>query len=210
MVVAGEILEDGDGDADLELPDQPPELGPDKLFEVEAKSVETEIKRLVEMGVLVSAEGADLEVAEKVSTRFVMDWRWRDNQWQRRTRLVARDYAWINLNRTDTFALAGGQTFLRLVPYIVQLEGWKLETLDAKDAYLMCPQKKRVRVTVDREIAEALGIPRDWLLGRIFQVKDRAQQNGVNTSRRSLRTQASFNVPKHLQFGATTTIRSHC
>ena len=50
MVVAGELLEDGD--ADLELPDQPPDLGPDELFEVEAKSIETEIKRLVDMGVL--------------------------------------------------------------------------------------------------------------------------------------------------------------
>ena len=46
MVVAGEILEDGD--AELELPDQAPELCPEELVEVEAKSIETEIKRLVE------------------------------------------------------------------------------------------------------------------------------------------------------------------
>ena len=166
MVVAGELLEDGD--ADLELPDQPPDLGPDELFEVEAKSIETEIKRLVDMGVLVNAEGADLETAEKLSTRFVMDWRWRDNQWQRRARLVARDYAWINPNRTDTFAPAGGQSLLRLIPCIAQLKGWKLATLDVKDAYLMCPQKKNIRVTVDKEVAEALQIPRDWLLGRVL------------------------------------------
>ena len=44
---------------------------------------------------LMSAEGADLEEAEKLSTRFVMDWRWRNNQRQRRARLVVRDYyAW--------------------------------------------------------------------------------------------------------------------
>ena len=73
MVVAGELLEDGD--ADLELPDQPPTLSPDELFNVEAKSIEKEIKRLVEMGVLVSAEGANLDNAEKLTTRFVLDWR---------------------------------------------------------------------------------------------------------------------------------------
>eukprot|EP00435_Cladocopium_sp_Y103_P034981 s351_g9.t1 len=174
MVVAGELLEDGD--ADLELPDQPPELSPDELFELEAKSIETEIKRLVDMGVLMSADGADLGEAEKLSTRFVMDWRWRDNKWQRRARLVARDYAWINPNRTDTFAFAGGQSLLRLVPCIAQLNGWKVATLDVKDAYLMCPQKKLVRVTVEKEVAETLNIPRDWLLGRVLP----GQQEGAS------------------------------
>lgn len=71
---------------------------------MEAESIKTEVQRLVEMGVLVSAEGADLGDVEKLSTRFVMDRRWRNNKWQRRARLVARDDAWINPNRTDTFA----------------------------------------------------------------------------------------------------------
>ena len=69
---------------------------------------------------------------------------------------MARDYAWINPNRTDTFAPAGGQSLLRLIPCIAQLNGWKLVTLDVKDAYLMCPQKKRIRVTVDKDVAETL------------------------------------------------------
>ena len=112
MVVSGDLL--ADGDADLELPEQPPDLTPDELFQVEAESIKTEVQRLVEMGVLVSAEGADLEGVEKLSTRFVMDWRWRDNKWQRRARLLSRDDAWMNPNRTDTFAPAGGQSLLRL------------------------------------------------------------------------------------------------
>ena len=32
----------------------------------------------------------------------------------------------------------------------------------------MCPQKKRIRVTVDKDVAETLQIPRDWLLGRVL------------------------------------------
>ena len=166
MVVSGQILEDGD--QDLEFPSQPPELSPHELFEIEAKSIETEINRLLEMGVLRSAVGADLSQVEKLSTRFVMDWRWRDGEWKRRARLVARDYAWINPNRTDTFAPAGGQSLLRLVPCIAQLNGWSLATLDVKDAYLMCPQKKNVKVTVEKAVADALGIPQEWILGRVL------------------------------------------
>ena len=80
---------------------------------------------------------------------------------------MARDYAWINPNRTDAFAPAGGQSLLRLIPCITQFNGWELATLDVKDAYLMFPQKKRIRVTVGKDVAETLQIPRDWLLGRV-------------------------------------------
>ena len=66
MVVSGDLLEDGDGD--LELPAQPPDLAPHELFQVEAESIKTGMQRLVEMGVLVSAEGADFMDAEKLST----------------------------------------------------------------------------------------------------------------------------------------------
>ena len=165
-MVSGEVLEDGD--MDLQFPDPPPDLSPDELFEVEAQSIKKELTRLVEMGVLQSADGVDLTDVEKLSTRFVMDWRWREDQWQRRARLVARDYAWINPNRTDTFAPAGGQSLLRVVPAIAQLNGWNIATLDVKDAYLMCPQKKKVKVSVDKAVADSLQIPQDWILGRVL------------------------------------------
>eukprot|EP00435_Cladocopium_sp_Y103_P075649 s444_g61.t1 len=62
MVFSGVLLEDGD--LDLEFPED--------LFNV--KSIKTEIERLLEMGVLVSAGGVDLEKFEKLSTHFLMDW----------------------------------------------------------------------------------------------------------------------------------------
>ena len=67
-----------------------------------------------------------------------------------------RDYARINPNRTDTFALAGKQSLLHLILCIAQLKGWKLVTLDVKDTYLMCPQRKRVRIIMDKEVVNAL------------------------------------------------------
>ena len=38
MVIAGELLEDGD--LDLTFPDRPPDLDPETLFEIEIKAVE--------------------------------------------------------------------------------------------------------------------------------------------------------------------------
>ena len=48
-----------------------------------------------------------------------------------------QDYARINPNRTDTFAPAGGQSLLRLIPCIAQLNGWKLENFGRVFSFLM-------------------------------------------------------------------------
>ena len=166
VVVAGELLEDGD--LDLTFPDRPPELDPETLFKVESKAVETELMRLMEMGVLQHPGDQDLSGVETLSTKFVLDWRWRDEKWNRRARLVARGFAWLDPNRTDTFAPAGGQSLLRIIPALAQVRGWKLATVDVKDAYLMCPQPKHIKVTLDKKVAEALNIPRDWILGKVL------------------------------------------
>ena len=71
MVIAGELLEDGD--LDLTFPDRPPDLDPETLFEIETKAVETEITRLVEMGVLQHPGDQDLSGVETLSTKFVLD-----------------------------------------------------------------------------------------------------------------------------------------
>ena len=87
-VLSGELE---DGHADLELPEHLPDRGLDEMFELEVKSIETEFHR--EIVVPVSAESVDLKKMEKLSTSFMIDWRWRkNNQWQRRSRLVARDH----------------------------------------------------------------------------------------------------------------------
>ena len=71
MVIAGELLEDGD--LDLTFPDRPPDFDPDTLFEIETKAVETEITRLVEMGFLQYPGDQDLSGVETLSTKFVLD-----------------------------------------------------------------------------------------------------------------------------------------
>ena len=69
---------------------------------------------------------------------------------------------------TDVFAPAGGHSLLRLVPAICQVKGWKMITMDVKDAYLMCAQPRKVKVSLDKALAEGLGLQQEWILGRIL------------------------------------------
>ena len=118
---------------------------------------------------LPPAKHDDLEEVPLLTTKLVMDWRWRENKWTRRERLVARDFAWRDPNRTDVFAPAG---FLAEVGSS-DLSGQRLEddheiTMDVKDAYLMCAQPKKVKVSLDKALAERLGLQQEWILGRIL------------------------------------------
>ena len=125
---------------------------------MEAQAAEKEVMRLIDMGVLVkSREGQSLENVNTLTTKMVLDWRKREGEWTRRARLVARDYAWIDPNRADVFAPAGGQSLIRIIPALAQLNGCSLKVLDVKDAYLMCPQPREVKVTLDQHLAQRLG-----------------------------------------------------
>ena len=167
MVVAGELLYDGD--EGLEFPDQPPELPEAELAEIEDEATKEEIQRLIGMTVLLPpAKHDDLEDIPLLTTKLVMGWRWRENKWKRRARLVARDFAWCDPNRTDVFAPAGGHSLLRLVPAICQVKGRKMIAMDVKDAYLMCAQPRKVKVSLDKALAERLGLQQEWILGRIL------------------------------------------
>ena len=165
-VVGGEVLEDGD--LDLEFPDKPPELNAYDLFEVEANAADTELLRLIDLGVLCKVKDENLEEFAVLQTRLVYDWRFRDGKWIRRARLVAKDFNWMDPNRTDVFAPAGGQSLLRVIPAVAQLKGWKLITVDVKDAYLTCDQPRKVKVVLENALATKLGLPREWILGKVL------------------------------------------
>ena len=51
-----------------------------------------EITRLLEMDVLQEPTNEDLEDGVVLSTRSVMDWRFREQRWRRRCRFVAREF----------------------------------------------------------------------------------------------------------------------
>lgn len=163
MVVEGELLED------VEFPDKPPELPPDELAEIENRAAETEIQRLIETGVLRAARAdEDLASTPTLTTRLVCDWRIRDGAWQRRARLVARDFNWLDPNRSDTFAPTGTQSTVRLIPVLSQLKHWRMVVADEKDVYLNCEQPKNVKVVLSADLAGRLGVAREWMLGKVL------------------------------------------
>eukprot|EP00435_Cladocopium_sp_Y103_P052141 s939_g16.t1 len=167
MVVQGEILVDGD--LDMEFPEKPPELSPGELAEVEAEAANVEIMRLIEMGVLRRPKPEeDINQIPTLTTRMVCDWRFRQGTWMRRARLVARDFNWLDPNRSDTFAPTGTQSTMRLVPALCQLQQWTMRVADVKDAYVMCDQPKSVKVVLSQELAGQLGLEREWVLGKVL------------------------------------------
>ena len=98
-------------------PTEPPAAWIDELAD------QTEVKRLVEMGVLVVANQFDGAVTGSLSTKFVRDWRLKDyvdsnggvvKRWMRRSRYVAREFA--NVRRWDTFSPATGAHTSNLLP----------------------------------------------------------------------------------------------
>ena len=165
MVVGGQLLEDGD--LDLEFPEKPPELDYDQLFEVGSKAADTELLRLIDLGVLKETKNVNVDDYAVLQTKLVYDWRWRGEKWTRRARLVAKDFYWMDPKKSDSFAPAGGQSLLRLVPAIAQPKGWRLVTLDVKDAYLMCGQPRKAKIVLEKEnLTEKLNLPQEWILGK--------------------------------------------
>ena len=110
MVVGGELLEDGD--LDLEFPEKPPDLDYDQLFEVDSKAADTELLRLIDLGVLKEMKDVNMDDYAVLQTKLAYDWRWRGQKWTRRARLAAKDFNWMDPNRSDCFAPAGGQSLL--------------------------------------------------------------------------------------------------
>jgi hypothetical protein len=55
-----------------------------------------EVTRLLQMRVLIPDENNKIDESyRKLTTKHVKDWRFRENHWQRRSRLVARDYKFL-------------------------------------------------------------------------------------------------------------------
>ena len=78
------------------------------------------------MGVLLKACDYNKEVTDKLTTKCVYDWRLRDKQvengetvkcWLRRSRLVAREYAFLE-KRADTYSPASSTHILNLLPLV--------------------------------------------------------------------------------------------
>ena len=100
--------------------EQPPDLSPEDLAELDDQAEIEELTRLEGMSVLI--EPNPQEQAEHLSTVFVKTWKKGPDGWFRRARLVARQYRWASdMLEEDTFSPASVSTLARLVPLLGQM-----------------------------------------------------------------------------------------
>ncbi|CAE7811967.1 unnamed protein product [Symbiodinium sp. CCMP2592] len=121
----------------------PPELSDEALAQLDAERDQFELDRLVGMGVLVNADEEQLDDdTTELSSKFVRDWRWRDDKWTRRSRLVGREFRSLSPELDDLYSPASISSTTKLLAAMaatsVELE---LYSLDISDAYLMVPQR---------------------------------------------------------------------
>ena len=95
----------GDDDVAAEQCDEgkPPAVSPEELEALDEAAGFEEITRLLEMKVICEPSPEDLEHGTVLSTRSVMDWRFRNQKWQRRCRYVAREFKGGNKGTASGF-----------------------------------------------------------------------------------------------------------
>ena len=131
--------------------------------EVDRAADAFEVERLTKMGVMRTAVENDKEIQKVLTTRFVCDWRLKSRnlgEGVRRSRLVARDYAFQGGRRDDVYSPASSSHLLRLLAclYLEQLSSFEgtmqdsspesplLGCIDFQDAFLQVPQEEPLRL----------------------------------------------------------------
>ena len=143
----------------------PPE--PESWVDRVADTVEP--SRLCKMNVIVEGNSEQLDASSTLTTKFVYDWRLKDKvnpdgssekRWLRRSRLVAREFAFWE-KRSDTYSPATSTHILNVLPMkflqslvdVPTCENESLSkvclgTLDVKDAFLMVDQPSPMLVSL--------------------------------------------------------------
>ena len=126
---------------------QPPDLSAEELKKVEAEAGITEITRLLAM-VMEDPTQEEEEHGKLLSTRSVVDWRFRDGKWRRRCRYVAREFKAGDKGNYGTFAPTSHNAATRLMVLLHCVRRWFLCFLDVKDDFLLVPQQEMILVQV--------------------------------------------------------------
>eukprot|EP00435_Cladocopium_sp_Y103_P029734 s995_g7.t1 len=150
-----------------------PDLPHSELLKLDMIAHELEIKRLKDMGVLILAEGYEFDgqVPMRLTTRMVRAWRDKfldgKHVWLRRSRYVAREFAWLTPDRQDLFSPGSSVLTVRPLPALFmkwKSDGYVLSAIDITDAFLMAPQRELT--VVKREFAARDTM--DFVLGRVL------------------------------------------
>ena len=144
----------------------PPNITPEQLAELDGAAALDEVRKLHDLKVIspVTPDPERLTSTNLVDTTLVYDWRFRDDQWKRRCRIVAREYREGQTNEeqyspTSTFAA------VRALLVLGMLYELHITAMDVKDAFLVVDQKEEMFVVIPRWIQElAQDGATHWLL----------------------------------------------
>ena len=132
-----------------------PNLSGEQLLRLDLLADAVEIERLKSMKVLLPVETYDCkgQTPKRLTTRMVRTWRGKHIQgqhvWLRRSRYVAREFAWLSPDRQDLFSPASSVLTVRLLPTLYmkwKLSNYILCAIDIADAFLMVEQKELTQV----------------------------------------------------------------
>ncbi|CAE7382798.1 unnamed protein product [Symbiodinium sp. CCMP2592] len=142
--------------------DEEPECAEEEMRDLDAIADQIEITRLKSMTVLQDPAGMDLTEAVHLTTKMVRTWRHKEvgnpavPVWYRRSRYVAREFAWLS-ERTDLFSPASSSLCNRLLPILymhhkardddANIPKLTLFAVDIGDAFLTVPQVRPTYVT---------------------------------------------------------------
>ena len=136
----------------------PPEVSQEHLDQLDAEAALEEIKKLHDLSVImpVSPDPSTIPFESLVDTTLVKDWRYRNGQWRRRCRIVAREY---RSGQTTEEHYSPTSTFssVRLLLVLSMLFGLAITALDVKDAFLLVDQKEYMLVIIPQWIQHLLG-----------------------------------------------------
>ena len=149
-----------------------PDLSIEELAALDKLAGDVELQRLRSMEVLLPLDAGDERDFVRFSTRFVRTWREKNDSadrriWLRRSRFVAREFAWLTPDRSDLYSPASSNVTTRLIPLTfleMVSKGWILCGIDVSDAFLTVSQTRLITVTS----VDALGNTQSHVLGKVL------------------------------------------
>ena len=155
------IAEQGEGQG-------PPNVSDDKLQQLDERAALDEVDKLFQMDVIQPVVLTETEASTEnvVDTTLVYDWRFRNGQWTRRCRIVAREFKTTSTDENN-FSPTSSFASVRMLLVLALIYGLAITALDVKDAFLMVPQMEILYVKIPQWIRQWTGSPNThWLLKR--------------------------------------------
>ena len=151
----------------------PPNVSSEELAYLDREAMLAELGRFRELEVIEDfyPGGEPEQETTYLDTRLVFDWRFRDEGWKRRARLVAREFRSGDASNVSTFSPTSPLSAIKMLIVLSLLHNLMVCVMDISDTFLQVCQREFVRIQVPEWVHEARKgqqdvIPEYWQLGR--------------------------------------------